>query len=118
MLKFRTMKGSPEASGHNHGHWVFETLDAGNYADRRAQRNGTATGNGNGQLCTRNGNGNGNGHHEAELVAAADGPEAAVSTAIARGRPPRRRSRPPRRTAARRSAASCAGTRWTSFRSC
>jgi exopolysaccharide biosynthesis polyprenyl glycosylphosphotransferase len=74
MLKFRTMKGNPESSGHNHGHWVFETLDAGN--SLIAEPNG----NGNGHaLANGNGNGNGNGHHEGELVLAE--PAAAVSTA-------------------------------------
>ena len=48
MLKFRTMKGSPEASGHNHGHWVFETLDAGDSLIAGANGNG----NGNGHVCT------------------------------------------------------------------
>ncbi len=44
MLKFRTMKGSPESSGHNHGHWVFETLEEGDSllaapeAERKRQR--------------------------------------------------------------------------------
>jgi len=77
MLKFRTMKGSPEASGHNHGHWVFETLDAGN--SLIAEPNGNGNGNGN-VLVNGNGNGNGNGHHEHELVTVGE-PEAAVSTA-------------------------------------
>jgi exopolysaccharide biosynthesis polyprenyl glycosylphosphotransferase len=73
MLKFRTMKGSPEASGHNHGHWVFDTLDQGNslIADGNGNGNGHA-------LVNGNGNGNGNGHHEAELVEAEA--ESAVST--------------------------------------
>jgi exopolysaccharide biosynthesis polyprenyl glycosylphosphotransferase len=84
MLKFRTMKGSPEASGHNHGHWVFETLDAGNtlIADPQANGNGAAVhanGNGNG-LVNGNGNGNGNGHHEHALVPGGE-PDGAVSTA-------------------------------------
>jgi exopolysaccharide biosynthesis polyprenyl glycosylphosphotransferase len=61
MLKFRTMKGSPESSGHNHGHWVFETLEEGDslLADPKPHGNGNGNGNGN-----RNGNGvlvNGNG---------------------------------------------------------
>jgi exopolysaccharide biosynthesis polyprenyl glycosylphosphotransferase len=59
MLKFRTMKGSPESSGHNHGHWVFETLEGEEslLADPKPNGNGHY-GNGNG-----NRNGNGNGHH-------------------------------------------------------
>ena len=57
MLKFRTMRGSPEASGHNHGHWVFETLG---HANGNGNGNGTAHANGN---ATANGNGNGNGAH-------------------------------------------------------
>jgi exopolysaccharide biosynthesis polyprenyl glycosylphosphotransferase len=57
MLKFRTMKGSPESSGHNHGHWVFETLEGGDslLADPKPNGNGHH-GNGNGH------HGNGNGH--------------------------------------------------------
>ncbi len=70
MLKFRTMKGSPEASGHNHGHWVFETLDAG---DSLIAGNGNGR-NGNGAAVHANGHSNGNG--DAAGVA-----EAAVSTA-------------------------------------
>jgi len=63
MLKFRTMKGSPEASGHNHGHWVFESLDNSSslLADPSANGNGSGNGNGNG-LVHANGNGNGNGN--------------------------------------------------------
>jgi lipopolysaccharide/colanic/teichoic acid biosynthesis glycosyltransferase len=67
------MKGSPEASGHNHGHWVFETLDQGDSLIADANGNG----NGNGHALV-NGNGNGNGHHEAGLVEAEA--ESAVST--------------------------------------
>jgi exopolysaccharide biosynthesis polyprenyl glycosylphosphotransferase len=52
MLKFRTMKGSPESSGHNHGHWVFETLEEGDslLADPKPHVNG------NGQAVLANGN--------------------------------------------------------------
>jgi exopolysaccharide biosynthesis polyprenyl glycosylphosphotransferase len=60
MLKFRTMKGSPESSGHNHGHWVFETLEGGDslLADPKP-----AGGNGsNGQHALVHGNGNGHGN--------------------------------------------------------
>jgi exopolysaccharide biosynthesis polyprenyl glycosylphosphotransferase len=60
MLKFRTMKGSPESSGHNHGHWVFETLEDGDslLADSKPA-NGNGNGNGNGALVRGNVNGNG-----------------------------------------------------------
>jgi exopolysaccharide biosynthesis polyprenyl glycosylphosphotransferase len=60
MLKFRTMKGSPESSGHNHGHWVFETLEDGDslLADSKPA-NGNGNGNGNGGLVRGNVNGNG-----------------------------------------------------------
>jgi exopolysaccharide biosynthesis polyprenyl glycosylphosphotransferase len=70
MLKFRTMKGSPESSGHNHGHWVFETLEGEDslLADSKPNGNGHAenghgngNGNGNGQAVVHaNGHGNGN----------------------------------------------------------
>jgi exopolysaccharide biosynthesis polyprenyl glycosylphosphotransferase len=77
MLKFRTMKGSPEASGHNHGHWVFETLDAG---DSLIAGNGN--GNGNGAVVHANGNGNGNGNgHAADHDLVEVEAEAGVSTA-------------------------------------
>ena len=90
MLKFRTMKGNPESSGHNHGHWVFESLEdhAGSLLSE-PKANGHGNGNGNGALVHANGNGNGyagngngDGHdaHQHDLVAAGDG-EAAVSTA-------------------------------------
>ena len=91
MLKFRTMKGSPEASGHNHGHWVFETLeDSAGSLLTSPKPNGNGNGNGNG-LAHANGNGNGNGNgvvhgngngvvhgngngaHEHDLVPAAEG---------------------------------------------
>ena len=83
MLKFRTMKGSPESSGHNHGHWVFETLEdsAGSLlnghkpnGNGHANGNGLVHGNGNG-----NGNGNGHGPHEHDLVPAEEG-ETALAT--------------------------------------
>jgi exopolysaccharide biosynthesis polyprenyl glycosylphosphotransferase len=75
MLKFRTMRGSPESSGHNHGNWVFETLDNGQSLLAEPKANG----NGNGHVPV-NGNGNGNGHHpEGDL--AHEG--AAVATAVA-----------------------------------
>jgi exopolysaccharide biosynthesis polyprenyl glycosylphosphotransferase len=61
MLKFRTMKGSPEASGHNHGHWVFETLEGGDSLLADPKPNGNGNGNGNGHLVHANGHGNGNG---------------------------------------------------------
>jgi exopolysaccharide biosynthesis polyprenyl glycosylphosphotransferase len=68
MLKFRTMKGSPESSGHNHGHWVFETLEGEDslLADSKPNGNGHAenghgNGNGNGQAVVH-ANGHGNGH--------------------------------------------------------
>jgi len=47
MLKFRTMKGSPESSGHNHGHWVFETLEEGDSLLAAPKPNGNGNGNGN-----------------------------------------------------------------------
>jgi exopolysaccharide biosynthesis polyprenyl glycosylphosphotransferase len=53
MLKFRTMKGSPESSGHNHGHWVFETLEGEDSLLADPKPNGGG----------HHGNGNGNGHH-------------------------------------------------------
>ena len=62
MLKFRTMKGSPESSGHNHGHWVFESLDSSQSLLGGAKPNGNGNGNGNGHVANGNGNGNGNGH--------------------------------------------------------
>ena len=61
MLKFRTMKGSPEASGHNHGHWVFESLDNAGSLIADPTANGNGNGNGNG-LVHAHGNGNGNSH--------------------------------------------------------
>jgi exopolysaccharide biosynthesis polyprenyl glycosylphosphotransferase len=60
MLKFRTMKGSPEASGHNHGHWVFETLEGGDslLADPKPSGNGHGNGNGSGNAVVHaNGHG-------------------------------------------------------------
>ncbi len=59
MLKFRTMKGSPESSGHNHGHWVFESLDSSQSLLGDAKPNGNGNGNGNGHVANGNGNGNG-----------------------------------------------------------
>ena len=58
MLKFRTMKGSPESSGHNHGHWVFETLEEGDslLADPKPHGNGNGHGNGHGNGVLANGN--------------------------------------------------------------
>jgi exopolysaccharide biosynthesis polyprenyl glycosylphosphotransferase len=56
MLKFRTMKGSPESSGHNHGHWVFETLEGEDSLLAEPKLNGHGNGNG------HPGDGNGNGH--------------------------------------------------------
>jgi exopolysaccharide biosynthesis polyprenyl glycosylphosphotransferase len=44
MLKFRTMKGSPESSGHNHGHWVFETLEEGDSLLAAPKPNGNSNG--------------------------------------------------------------------------
>ena len=80
MLKFRTMKGSPESSGHNHGHWVFETLEGGDslLADPKP-----AAGNGNmggiaplgdsvaspQALVHANGHGNGNGRANGPVTA-------------------------------------------------
>ena len=61
MLKFRTMKGSPESSGHNHGHWVFETLEEGDSLLADPKPHGNGNGNGNGQALLVNGNGS-NGH--------------------------------------------------------
>jgi exopolysaccharide biosynthesis polyprenyl glycosylphosphotransferase len=64
MLKFRTMKGSPESSGHNHGHWVFETLEGEDslLADPKPHGNGHGNGNGNGNGQTAvHANGSGNG---------------------------------------------------------
>jgi lipopolysaccharide/colanic/teichoic acid biosynthesis glycosyltransferase len=61
MLKFRTMKGSPESSGHNHGHWVFETLEEGDSllaAPKPNTNGGNGNGNGNGALHS-NGHSNG-----------------------------------------------------------
>jgi hypothetical protein len=55
------MKGSPEASGHNHGHWVFETLEGGDSLLADPKPNGNGNGNGNGHLVHANGHGNGNG---------------------------------------------------------
>ena len=82
MLKFRTMRGSPEASGHNHGHWVFETLDSS--GSLLAEPKGNGNGDGNGHVLV-NGNGNGNGHHVG--TEHADGElmheEGAVATAVA-----------------------------------
>jgi exopolysaccharide biosynthesis polyprenyl glycosylphosphotransferase len=66
MLKFRTMKGSPEASGHNHGHWVFETLEGEDSLLADPKPNG-------------NGNGNGNGHHGNGAVVHANMGGSAVS---------------------------------------
>ena len=65
MLKFRTMKGSPESSGHNHGHWVFETLEGGDslLADPKP-----AAGNGNGHALVHD-HGNGNGHGNGAVTA-------------------------------------------------
>jgi lipopolysaccharide/colanic/teichoic acid biosynthesis glycosyltransferase len=79
MLKFRTMKGSPESSGHNHGHWVFETLEEGDslLADPKPHGNGNGdrhhgheNGHGNtggyallgGGAASPHANGHGNGH--------------------------------------------------------
>jgi hypothetical protein len=63
MLKFRTMKGNPESSGHNHGHWVFETLEGGDSLLAEPKPNGNGNGTGNGHANGHgNGNGNGNGH--------------------------------------------------------
>ena len=116
MLKFRTMKGSPEASGHNHGHWVFETLEEGDslLADPKPQRERqrqrqrprerqrrTAT-------ATRTATANGTRHGVATATADRD---------RRRPRPTPSASRPPGRTGAPRSAGFCAATRWTSFRS-
>jgi exopolysaccharide biosynthesis polyprenyl glycosylphosphotransferase len=56
MLKFRTMKGSPESSGHNHGHWVFETLEEGDSLLAAPKPNG----NGNGHAVVHS-NGHSNG---------------------------------------------------------
>ena len=108
MLKFRTMKGSPESSGHNHGHWVFETLEEGDslLADPKPTRERQRQRERQRARCTATascGNGNGNG-----------GVATATETET---RPTRSASRPPGRTAAPRSAGSCAATRWTSFRS-
>ena len=72
MLKFRTMRGSPEASGHNHGNWVFETLGQANgngngnghatgHANGNGHANGQSNGNGIGNGAHANGHGNGNG---------------------------------------------------------
>jgi exopolysaccharide biosynthesis polyprenyl glycosylphosphotransferase len=61
MLKFRTMRGSPESSGHNHGDWVFETLDANGSPLAAANPNGNGHANGNGALAVT-GHANGNGH--------------------------------------------------------
>jgi exopolysaccharide biosynthesis polyprenyl glycosylphosphotransferase len=70
MLKFRTMKGNPESSGHNHGHWVFETLEGEDslLADPKPAH-GHGNGNGNGHAAVHaNGNGNGNGNGVATVT--------------------------------------------------
>jgi exopolysaccharide biosynthesis polyprenyl glycosylphosphotransferase len=76
MLKFRTMKGSPESSGHNHGHWVFETLEGGDslLADPKP-----ANGSGNGQALVH-GNGNGNGHGNGAVTVTEQAEETGVQT--------------------------------------
>jgi exopolysaccharide biosynthesis polyprenyl glycosylphosphotransferase len=76
MLKFRTMKGSPESSGHNHGHWVFETLEGEDSLLAEPKLNGH--GNGAGHHGNGNGNGNGNGH---AVVHASGNGNGAVATA-------------------------------------
>ncbi len=97
MLKFRTMRGSPESSGHNHGSWVFETLDADGSLLADAKPNGNGHANGNGHLnghTNGNGNGhvNGNGHahgvvgdeaHDETLVVAVGSEAVATDTAVA-----------------------------------
>jgi len=60
MLKFRTMKGSPESSGHNHGHWVFETLEEGDSLLAAPKPNGNGNGSGNGHAVVHS-NGHSNG---------------------------------------------------------
>jgi exopolysaccharide biosynthesis polyprenyl glycosylphosphotransferase len=76
MLKFRTMKGSPESSGHNHGHWVFETLEGGDslLADPKP-----ANGSGNGQALVH-GNGTGNGHGNGAVTVTEQAEETGVQT--------------------------------------
>ena len=83
MLKFRTMKGSPESSGHNHGHWVFETLEGGDSLLAEPKENGHGNGHANGHANGHgngNGNGNGNGHAVANGNGHANG-VTAVATA-------------------------------------
>ena len=86
MLKFRTMKGSPESSGHNHGHWVFETLEGEDslLADPKpnmggyAPLGGSAASHVNGHS---NGHGNGNGAHPVPVETEAAPAEGAVAVA-------------------------------------
>ncbi|MGH2978178.1 MAG: exopolysaccharide biosynthesis polyprenyl glycosylphosphotransferase [Solirubrobacterales bacterium] len=62
MLKFRTMKGSPESSGHNHGRWVFDTLDGEDSLLADPKPNGNGNGHhGDGALVHGNGHANGGG---------------------------------------------------------
>jgi exopolysaccharide biosynthesis polyprenyl glycosylphosphotransferase len=68
MLKFRTMKGSPESSGHNHGHWVFETLEEGDSLLAEPK-----PGNGHADVNGGNGNGHVNGNGHGELVVHGNG---------------------------------------------
>jgi exopolysaccharide biosynthesis polyprenyl glycosylphosphotransferase len=78
MLKFRTMKGSPESSGHNHGHWVFESLEGGDslLADPKpvgnGHGNGAGNGNGSGNGHVVHANGHGNGHGQGAIATATE----------------------------------------------
>jgi exopolysaccharide biosynthesis polyprenyl glycosylphosphotransferase len=69
MLKFRTMKGTPDKNGEGDAEWATRALDSGASA-LDTNGNGHSNGNGHG-TANGNGNANGNGHQPKPVAAAA-----------------------------------------------